>query len=70
MPSAGVGTVTGGISTGRYPCKEPYPRWLVDLTWNSSRLEGNSYSLLETWQFMHTGQPAEGKDAGSNCKCS
>ena len=42
-----------------------YPRWLIDLTWNSSRLEGHTYSLLETWQFLHTGQPAEGKDAGA-----
>ena len=25
--------------------KEPYLRWLIDLTWNSSRLEGNTYSL-------------------------
>ena len=39
------------------------PRWLVDLIWNSSRLEGNTYSLLETWQFLHAGQPARGKDA-------
>ena len=66
MPSAGVGTVTGGISTGRYPIpRNPILSWLVDLTWNSSRLEGNTYSLLETWQFLHTGQPAEGKDAGA-----
>lgn len=45
--------------------KEPYPRWMVDLTWNSSRLEGTTYLLLETWQFLHTGQPAGGKDAGA-----
>ena len=34
---------------------------LTDLAWNSSRLEGNTYSLLETVQLLHTGRPAEGK---------
>ena len=40
-----------------------YHRLLIDLTWNSSRLEGNTYSLLETGRLLHTGQSAEGKDA-------
>ncbi len=38
-----------------------HPRWMIDLIWNSSRLEGNTYSLLETCQFLHTGQPAGSK---------
>jgi hypothetical protein len=34
---------------------------LLDLSWNSSRLEGNTYSLLETEQLLDTGKLAEDK---------
>lgn len=37
-------------------------RLLIDLSWNSSRLEGNTYSLLETKRLLEHGQSAEGKD--------
>lgn len=37
-------------------------RLLIDLSWNSSRLEGNTYSLLETERLIHEGKVAEGKD--------
>jgi Fic family protein len=37
-------------------------RLLVDLSWNSSRLEGNTYSLLETKRLIELGQSTEGKD--------
>jgi Fic family protein len=37
-------------------------RLLIDLSWNSSRLEGNSYSLLETERLLHAGALADGKD--------
>ncbi len=40
-----------------------YNRLLIDLTWNSSRLEGNTYSLLETERLIAAGKIAEGKDA-------
>ena len=40
-----------------------YNRLLVDLSWNSSRLEGNTYSLLETERLLEQGEAAEGKDA-------
>lgn len=40
-----------------------YDRLLIDLTWNSSRLEGNTYSLLETERLIELGVSAEGKDA-------
>jgi len=40
-----------------------YSRLLVDLSWNSSRLEGNTYSLLETEHLLEMGEAAEGKDA-------
>ncbi len=38
-------------------------RLLIDLSWNSSRLEGNTYSLLETEHLLSVGEAAEGKDA-------
>lgn len=37
-------------------------RLLIDLSWNSSRLEGNTYSLLETERLLAIGEAAEGKD--------
>lgn len=38
-------------------------RLLIDLSWNSSRLEGNTYSLLETERLLDLGQAVAGKDA-------
>ncbi len=38
-------------------------RLLIDLSWNSSRLEGNTYSLLDTRQLIEFGKSAEGKPA-------
>lgn len=40
-----------------------FGRLLLDLSWNSSRLEGNAYSLLETERLLELGKAAEGKDA-------
>lgn len=40
-----------------------YSRLLIDLSWNSSRLEGNTYSLLETERLLELGEAADGKDA-------
>lgn len=37
-------------------------RLLVDLSWNSSRLEGNTYSLLETSRLLELNEEAEGKE--------
>ncbi len=37
-------------------------RLLIDLSWASSYLEGNTYSLLETERLISFGQAAEGKD--------
>jgi DNA-binding transcriptional ArsR family regulator len=37
-------------------------RLLIDLAWNSSRLEGNTYSLLDTKRLIEFGQEAEGGD--------
>lgn len=38
-------------------------RLLIDLSWNSSRLEGNTYSLLETKRLIELGENAAGKEA-------
>ena len=38
-------------------------RLLIDLSWASSRLEGNTYTRLDTEQLITLGQAAEGKDA-------
>lgn len=38
-------------------------RLLIDLSWNSSRLEGNTYSLLETKRLIELGESAPGKEA-------
>jgi len=38
-------------------------RLFIDLSWNSSRLEGNTYSLLETERLLSAGEAAEGKGA-------
>lgn len=37
-------------------------RLLIDLSWNSSRLEGNTYSLLDTKRLVEFGEAAEGHD--------
>ncbi len=36
-------------------------RLLIDLSWNSSRLEGNTYSLLDTERLIEAGEAAAGK---------
>jgi hypothetical protein len=36
---------------------------LIDLSWASSRLEGNTYTRLDTKRLIELGQQAEGKDA-------
>jgi hypothetical protein len=38
-------------------------RLLIDLSWASSRLEGNTYSRLDTERLIRFGEAAEGKDA-------
>lgn len=43
--------------------RQIFSRLLIDLSWNSSRLEGNTYSLLETERLLELGETADGKDA-------
>lgn len=50
-----------GRPAGTY-ARKIYQRLLIDLSWNSSRLEGNTYSLLETERLLATGEEAPGKN--------
>ncbi|SJZ32181.1 Fic family protein [Sediminibacterium ginsengisoli] len=43
--------------------KEILQRLLIDLSWNSSRLEGNTYSLLDTQRLISQGHSADNKSA-------
>jgi hypothetical protein len=43
--------------------REILNRLLIDLSWSSSRLEGNTYSLLDTRELIEHGTVAEGKGA-------
>ena len=38
-------------------------RLLIDLSWNSSRLEGNTYTLLDTQRLLSQGHAADNKSA-------
>jgi len=42
--------------------REILNRLLIDLSWASSRLEGNTYNRLDTQNLIELGQAAEGKD--------
>jgi hypothetical protein len=41
--------------------REILQRLLIDLAWNSSRLEGNTYSLLDTQRLISQGKAADNK---------
>jgi hypothetical protein len=57
-----VGTAeTGEQPAGTY-AKQILNRLLIDLSWNSSRLEGNTYSLLDTRRLIDFGEEAQGKE--------
>jgi hypothetical protein len=43
--------------------RQIYERLLIDLAWSSSRLEGNTYSRLDTERLLQEGELASGKDA-------
>ncbi len=43
--------------------KDILQRLLIDLSWNSSRLEGNTYSLLDTERLISLGEVADNKPA-------
>ncbi len=54
-------TPDGERPAGTY-ARDILNRLLVDFSWSSSRLEGNTYSRLDTRNLIEHGQMAEGKD--------
>lgn len=56
-----AGTPAAVLPAGTY-ARRILERLLVDLSWASSRMEGNTYSLLETERLIRFGQEASGKD--------
>jgi hypothetical protein len=55
-------TPAGQRPAGTY-VRDIFDRLLIDLSWSSSRLEGNTYSLLDTEELIGRGTAAPGKDA-------
>ena len=55
-------TPDANLAAGTY-ARRIMERLLVDLSWNSSRLEGNTYSLLDTERLFREGSAPGGKDA-------
>ncbi len=58
-----IGRSAGGERPAGTFVRQIFNRLLIDLSWNSSRLEGNTYSLLETERLLNLGEAADGKDA-------
>ncbi|HEY4288708.1 MAG TPA: Fic family protein [Puia sp.] len=55
-------TAQGDQPAGTY-ARQIMQRLLIDLSYNSSRLEGNTYSLLDTERLLDQGQAASDKSA-------
>ena len=61
LAGTGARSVSGQEPAGTY-ARHILNRLLIDLSWNSSRLEGNAYSLLDTKRLIEFGQEAEGRN--------
>jgi Fic family protein len=57
-----IGAVPIGSQPAGTYARKILDRLLIDLSWNSSRLEGNTYTLLDTKRLIDFGKEAEGKD--------
>ena len=51
----------GAMAAGTY-ARRILEQLLVDLSWASSRMEGNTYDILQTERLIRFGEEAEGKD--------
>lgn len=60
---ASIGRSPGAERAAGTFARDILERLLIDLSWASSRLEGNTYSRLDTQNLIEFGQHAEGKDA-------
>jgi Fic family protein len=57
---AEVGKTKAEVEAAGTYAKQILNRLLIDLSWNSSRLEGNTYSLLDTRRLIEFGEEAQG----------
>ena len=57
-----MGAESGGEQPAGTYARRIMDRLLIDLSWNSSRLEGNTYSLLDTRRLISFDEEAEGAD--------
>ena len=60
---AALGRLAGDPQPAGTYLRKVMDRLLIDLSWNSSRLEGNTYSLLETERLLQLGVGAEGRNS-------
>jgi hypothetical protein len=58
---AEMGRTEGRLLPAGTHFRKVIQRLLIDLSWNSSRLEGNTYSLLETQRLLEIGESPEDK---------
>lgn len=58
----GIGRVEEQVQPAGTYARKILNRLLIDLSFNSSRLEGNTYSLLDTERLIKDGAPAAGKN--------
>ena len=56
-----AGRPSPALEAGTY-ARRISERLLIDLSWASSRMEGNTYSILETERLIRFGQEVSGKD--------
>ncbi len=57
-----AGTPAGGPTPAGTYARRILERLLVDLSWASSRMEGNTYNILETERLIRFGEEATGKN--------
>ncbi len=57
-----LGTASDGAEAAGTYARRIADRLLIDLSWNSSRLEGNTYSLLDTRRLITLDVEARGRD--------
>ncbi len=62
LHSLGSPDVAAHAPAGTF-AREIFARLLIDLSWASSTLEGNTYTRLDTQRLIEFGQAADGKDA-------
>jgi hypothetical protein len=59
---AKVGKTKAEVEVAGTYAKQILDRLLIDLSWNSSRLEGNTYSLLDTRRLIEFGEETQGRN--------